>query len=134
MTLGKRLKKARNNKKLTQEEAAKKIGITFQALSNYERDYRDPDTALLAKMAELYDVPTDYLLGRTNNRNESTHEQKILDAVSNDPELLDFWKDLSKRDDLKMLFKQTRDLSPDAIKRIIKYIKMVEDEEAAEEF
>jgi len=68
MSLGKRLKEARAKKGLTQEEAAKFLDITFQALSNYERDIRDPDTNLLKKMADLYEVTTDYLLGRTNVR------------------------------------------------------------------
>lgn len=62
MSLGKRLKVARLNKGLAQEEAAKHLGITFQALSNYERDVRDPDTKLLKSMAELYGVSADALL------------------------------------------------------------------------
>lgn len=62
MSLGKRLKVARLNKGLTQEESAKHLGITFQALSNYERDMRDPDTKLLKSMAELYGVSADALL------------------------------------------------------------------------
>lgn len=62
MSLGKRLKVARLNKGLTQKEAAKHLGITFQALSNYERDMRDPDTKLLKSMAELYGVSADALL------------------------------------------------------------------------
>ena len=62
MSLGKRLKVARLNKGLTQGEAAKHLGITFQALSNYERDVRDPDTKLLKSMAELYGVSADALL------------------------------------------------------------------------
>jgi len=45
------------------------LGITFQALSNYERGLRDPDTELLAKLAELYSVSTDYLLGLTIIKN-----------------------------------------------------------------
>ncbi|MGI6491494.1 MAG: helix-turn-helix domain-containing protein [Pelotomaculum sp.] len=63
MSLGKRLKEARTNKGLTQEEAAKHLRITFQALSNYERGVRDPDTDLLKSIAALYGVTADYLLG-----------------------------------------------------------------------
>ena len=65
---------------------------------------------------------------------EPSPEQKIRAAVSDDPELLAFWQELSEREDLQTLFRQTKDLSPEAIKRVIRYIKMVEDEEAAEEF
>jgi len=63
MALGERLKKARNNKGLTQIEAAKKLGVTNGALSGYERNYRDPDTNMLKQMAELYEVSLDYLVG-----------------------------------------------------------------------
>lgn len=63
MALGERLKKARNDKGLTQIEAAKKLGVTNGALSGYERNYRDPDTNMLKEMAELYEVSLDYLVG-----------------------------------------------------------------------
>lgn len=65
--LGKRLKEARLNKKFNQIEAAKILGISNGTLSGYERNYRDPDTIILEKMAELYDVSLDYLLGRTDD-------------------------------------------------------------------
>ena len=53
-------------------------------------------------------------------------------AVAKDSDLTLFWNDLLKRDDLQLLFKQVKELSPDTIRRIIKYIKMVEDEESQE--
>jgi len=95
VSLGKRLKTARNSKGLTQEEVAKKIGITFQALSNYERDYRDPDTALLAKIAETYGVSIDYLLGRSTDLTpippppkESTLTKQDRDELKRDAEYI----------------------------------------------
>ncbi len=69
MSLGKRLKYEREDRNWSQKFVAEKLGITNTVLSNYERDYRDPDTENLRKIAELYDVSVDYLLGLTNNRN-----------------------------------------------------------------
>ncbi|WP_285842827.1 helix-turn-helix domain-containing protein [Metabacillus litoralis] len=66
MSLGKRLKSERERRNYSQKFVAEKIGITNAVLSNYERDYRDPDTETLKKLAELYDVTTDFLLGRTD--------------------------------------------------------------------
>ncbi|MCL6477432.1 MAG: helix-turn-helix domain-containing protein [Peptococcaceae bacterium] len=66
MTLGERLKEARERRGFTQVYVAKQLGITNTAVSNYERGERDPDTALLKRLAELYDVSTDYLLGSAN--------------------------------------------------------------------
>lgn len=77
MALGERLKKARNNKGLTQIEAAKKLGVTNGALSGYERNYRDPDTNMLKEMAELYEVSLDYLVGnKISNNNEIVLSEK----------------------------------------------------------
>jgi transcriptional regulator with XRE-family HTH domain len=67
MSLGQRLRLARENKGWTQVYVAKLLGITSQALSNYERGERDPDTPLLNRLAELYGVSVDYLLGRTDD-------------------------------------------------------------------
>lgn len=63
MTLGERLKAAREKKGWSQLYVAQKLGIANTVLSNYERDYRDPDTETLKRLAELYEVSTDYLLG-----------------------------------------------------------------------
>lgn len=68
MSLGTRLKNERERKGWSQLYVAEKIGITNTVLSNYERDYRDPDTVTLTKLADLYDVDTDYLLGRSEKR------------------------------------------------------------------
>lgn len=64
MSLGKRLKTEREKRGWSQIYVANKVGITNAVLSNYERDYRDPDTETLKKLAELYEVSVDYLLGR----------------------------------------------------------------------
>lgn len=73
--LGKRLKEARENKRLTQIEASKKLGISNGTLSGYERNYRDPDTSILEKMAELYEVQIDWLLGRTDKKEPELNSQ-----------------------------------------------------------
>lgn len=64
--LAKRLKEARESAGLKQIDAAKKLGISNGTLSGYERDYRDPDTDILNKMADLYGVSVDWLLGKTS--------------------------------------------------------------------
>lgn len=69
MTLGEKLKKSRNDKGLTQIEAAKKLGVTNGALSGYERNYRDPDIKMLKQMADLYEVSIDYLVSNNMTSN-----------------------------------------------------------------
>lgn len=125
-----RLKEERANKGLTQEELGKFLNLSKAAISLYETGEREPDYDTLKIMSELFGCSTDYLLGLSDERRPA--EKVIEEAISDDPELLEFFQELSQREDLQLMFKQTKDLTPDSIRRIIKYIKMVEDEESKE--
>ena len=84
------LKKAREAVHLTQSQVAEKLSISDGSYKNYEQGKREPNNALLCKIAELFHVTTDYLLGRDTGEpepmeqlagqfNMSALEQKILD-------------------------------------------------------
>ena len=60
-------------------------------------------------------------------------QEKILTAISDEPELLSIWNEIKDRDELKTMINQVKDLRPSSIKRIIRYIKLVEEEEEEEE-
>ena len=61
-----RLRELRVNKHLRQEQVAKIIGVTKSTIPAYENDLRQPSFEILLKLANLYCVSTDYLLGRTD--------------------------------------------------------------------
>ncbi len=128
--VGNRIRDLRDRRGFKQQELADKIGVSRQVLSNWERGYTPVDSEELPKLSNLLEVSTDYILhGKDNN---DSPIKKIALALEGDEELLSFFKDLSKRDELKLLFKQVRPLKKETIKRIIRYIKIVEDEEAGE--
>lgn len=56
------LKTAREMKKLTQEQAAKLIGISVDTLGNYERGKSYPDVPILRKIESVYGVPYEQLI------------------------------------------------------------------------
>ena len=56
------LKTARDRMKLTQEEAAKLIGISTDTLGNYERGKSYPDIPVLRKIESVYGVPYEQLI------------------------------------------------------------------------
>lgn len=62
-----RLRELRIEKGRKQKEVATEIGMSMQALSNYENGLREPDFATLNKLAEYFHVSIDYLLGRTDS-------------------------------------------------------------------
>jgi len=83
--LSQRLREAREKAGLKQIEASKLLGISNGTLSGYEREYRDPDTDTLHKMADLYGVSVDWLLGKSmspstkdTSRPEPMSEQDTL--------------------------------------------------------
>ena len=69
-TLGSRLRSAREKKGWSQTYVCQKLGISNSTLSGYERNYREPDVDMISTFAELYDVSTDYLLGRDEQKND----------------------------------------------------------------
>ena len=67
MDYRKRLLDLRTDKDLKQEDVAKILNTTKQSYSNYERGYRKLNIDDLMKLADFYNVSTDYILGRTDN-------------------------------------------------------------------
>lgn len=70
MSLGSRIRDLRTKKKMTQEELGKIIGVSKVSVSGYENDTRQPDNAALVKIAEYFNVSTDYLLGNKAKPND----------------------------------------------------------------
>lgn len=64
MNTGNRISDLREQKGLTQEELAEKLGITRSALSHYEKNRRKPDFETLITLADLFEVSIDFLVGR----------------------------------------------------------------------
>lgn len=60
------LKDARRAKRMTQTEVANFIGLSQGAYSNWERGESKIDNLSLARLAELFEVSVDYLLGKTD--------------------------------------------------------------------
>ena len=67
-TFASRLRQLRKDKNLRQEQVAKLIGVNKSAISTYENNTRQPSFDILVRLATLYRVSTDYLLGMTNIR------------------------------------------------------------------
>ena len=72
LTTGERLTDLRQEHNLTLEQVSEQTGLVKSTLSNYEND-KKPDINLgaLEKLAALYDVGLDYLLGLTENKKHS---------------------------------------------------------------
>ena len=65
--MGTNFRSARKLKKMKVIEAAKLLGVSQPTLSAWESENKSPSIESLKKMADLYEVTTDYLLDRTGN-------------------------------------------------------------------
>ena len=65
---GRIIAQLRAEKKMTQKELAKILNLSSSAISNYENGVHHPDLNTLCRIADLFNVTTDYLLGRTGYR------------------------------------------------------------------
>lgn len=80
--LAERMKELRIENKMKQTEVAKALGLSITGYCGYEYGNRDPQTATLVKLAQLYHVSADYLLGI----NEPPPEEKArIILASNSP-------------------------------------------------
>lgn len=59
-----RLRELRKARKLTQEEMAEMLEVARTTYANYEQGTREPDNKTLNKLADYFQVSSDYLLGR----------------------------------------------------------------------
>ena len=62
MEIGSKLKNARNEKGITQEQAAELLGVSRQTISNWENNKSYPDIVSVIKMSDSYSVSLDHLL------------------------------------------------------------------------
>lgn len=76
-----RLTYLRERQGWTKTRVAQALGMSLQKYANYEYGSREPDLETIAKIASLYDISTDYLLGR------KAPEKHEID-LAKDPEVL----------------------------------------------
>ena len=62
-SIGSRINHLRKEKKLSQTDFAKAIGASRTMVGNYERGVNAPSIEMIAKIAKVLEVSTDYLIG-----------------------------------------------------------------------
>ena len=103
MKYGEVLKKLRNIKGLSQKELTDRLNINRSTYARYETSSSQPDYDTLKKLADFFEVTTDYILGRSDNPKQT--EEESFEEFINDPDLRRWHKELpkSKEEDLARL-------------------------------
>ncbi|MCD8380872.1 MAG: helix-turn-helix domain-containing protein [Lachnospiraceae bacterium] len=75
ISIGERLCALRTARNLTQEEAAAVLGVSNRTVSKWETGSSEPDLAMLGKLAQYYEVTTDFLLGLKPDKTMTASER-----------------------------------------------------------
>lgn len=80
---------------LTQEELAKKLGVTNQSVSKWESAQCCPDIALLPALADIFEISIDELFGRKNEK--ENHYDLCSELPWNDDNTIRVFRTLGKK-------------------------------------
>jgi len=86
MEIGKKLKAARQNSGLTQEQAAERLFVSRQTISNWENEKTYPDIVSVVKLSDLYSISLDELLKGDAKMLE--HLEESTDIVKSNQKLI----------------------------------------------
>lgn len=86
MEIGKKLKAARQNSGLTQEQAAERLFVSRQTISNWENEKTYPDIVSVVKLSDLYSISLDELLKGDTKMLE--HLEESTDIVKSNQKLI----------------------------------------------
>ena len=105
---GRKVRILRTNAELQQKELAEKVGLTSQVISNIERGYSEMNMEQAAKLAQFFNVSTDYLwslpeLPDEGKKDVTPEERKLLTAYR---KLSEDYRDIIMGDIKKYLIAQ----------------------------
>lgn len=112
-TFGKKLKYLREEKKKenniwTQTYVANQIGVARTTYTAYENETKQPPMETILRLANLFSVSTDFLLGRVSDCTQNISSD--INTMMDDPELGLWFKDIKeaspeKQEELKRFWK-----------------------------
>lgn len=95
MSIGRTIVRLREEVDMTQKELAKRLHINAAVMNRIELGSRPLRDEEIARLAEIFDVSTDYLLGRTSDRHRPYYELTAKDYKEIDNYIDNIETDLS---------------------------------------
>lgn len=99
----------------TQAEIAKKLGVSKSTISMYENGNREPDFETLEKIADLFNVDIDYILGRTD---KTTVLPETAAKYYTNEETAKTAQEIFENKELRMLFDVQKDMEPEDLRAL----------------
>ncbi|EJP83802.1 MULTISPECIES: helix-turn-helix domain-containing protein [Bacillus] len=81
--IGEIIKKLRKERNITQEQLGNAIGVSKMAISYFEKGKKAPGRETLEKIADYFNITTDFLLGRSDDPELTEYESKVVTEEGN---------------------------------------------------
>lgn len=102
--IGQRIRDLRKQKRMSQTELAKSAGVSQTTVTAWETGKAEPSSSAVAKLADIFNVTTDYLLGRPNKQ-----ETKKDDVELSDDDVIMTWRGKPLSDEDRELIRRIMD-------------------------
>jgi len=103
MTVGEKLKSLRTKMKKTLKEQSETFGVSLNSVYRWEHDLASPKRQMLKKMAEYYEVPLEWLLRDSSDREDLAFAEALLPESNDEQKLLRMYRKLSGNNKYKVL-------------------------------
>ena len=77
--IGLRIRELRKQKRMSQTELAKSAGVSQTTVTAWETGKAEPSSSAVARLADIFNVTTDYLLGRPNKQGTKKDDVELSD-------------------------------------------------------
>lgn len=91
-----RLKELRDARRISQGVLGREIGTSQQNLSRYEVDVNKIPADMLIRLANYYNVTTDYILGRTDVKRSAEGQARVNKIIEEHYDFLEIYRGLSE--------------------------------------
>jgi len=105
-SVGMRIREQRKKKGWTQEDLGKRVSVSPQVVSNWERGYSTPDSADIQSLSKVFLTSSDYLLCRTD-----------------DPEINADHQDIASLPEVQFIMRAREEMTPKAYARFLKLVE-----------
>ena len=129
MKFGDVFKIERENKGLSQNELAEKIGMSKSVISMYENGKRFPSFDALEVICDFFNVDSDYMLGKTPIRKQKTFDEFGNEYYFADEKSKEIAVLLHNNPRLRILMDAGRKASPEDLEFIIKMAERMNDDD-----
>ncbi len=116
-TIGSRIHKARKKCGLTQQQVANRLNVVRTSISNWESGTRTPDAESLSKLADLFDVTTDFLLGKESKVTSQEQISNVHNFIKSEI-----------GEDVSIMFNDINEWDEEKLKKLKAFYEMIKEE------